>query len=395
MNSKLAFKFIKQTDKLLLAICFSLSTFGIIMVNSATRVSVSDGSIFSRDALVMVLAVFLGIVAASIISAIDYDIILRLAPLVAVVSVLLMVGLLFFGVSPAGRDDAISWYAITSSLYFQPSEIVKIGFVITFAFHLDKVKDNISSIKNVLFLCIHGLIPISLVVITGDMGSALIFICMFAGMLYVSGVHFAYFIAGAIAGVSSLPIIWLKVFSSIQRDRILALFNPDDYPETIYQQQQAINAIKEGGFYGTGIFNGYYTQNGLVPESENDMIFSVVCEETGFIGAVILVLLFLLLILRAKHIAKRSNNFAAQMMCYGIAFMFASQAIVNIGMCTMLLPIIGITLPFMSAGGSSNVCIYFAIGLLLSIYRSSNGIGYEDFGQLKIARGIQKNDYEF
>lgn len=393
MNSKLALKFIKETDKLLVAICMALSTFGIIMVNSATRLSVSDGSLLSRDAAVMILAVVLGMIAAHIISVIDYDIILRLAPLVAVISVVLMVGLIPFGVSPAGRDDAISWYAITSSLYFQPSEIVKIGFVITFAYHLDKIKDDISSFKNVLFLCIHGMIPISLVVITGDMGSALIFIFMFVGMMYIAGVHFTYFIAGAIAVVASLPIIWLKVFSSIQRDRILALFNPDDYPETIYQQQQAINAIKEGGFYGTGLFNGTYTQNGLVPESENDMIFSVVCEETGFIGAIILVILFLLLILRTKHIAKKSNNFAAQIMCYGIAFMFASQAIVNIGMCTMILPIIGITLPFMSAGGSSNICIYFAIGLLLSIYRSSNGIGYEDFSNVRIAHGINRNKY--
>ncbi len=388
MNSKLASRFIKETDKLLLAICMALSTFGIIMVNSATRLSVTDGSSLSRDALVMILAVGLGFAAAFIISIIDYDIILRLAPLVAVVSVVLMVGLLFFGVSPAGRDDAISWYAITSSLYFQPSEIVKIGFVITFAYHMSKIKDDISSFKNVLFLCVHGAIPIGLVVLTGDMGSALVFICMFVGMMYVAGIHFSYFIAGTLAVIASLPIIWLKVFSSIQRDRILALFNPDDYPETIYQQQQAINAIKSGGFYGTGIFNGGYTQSGLVPESENDMIFSVVCEETGFLGAVILIALFMLLILRTRSIAKRSNNFAAQIMCYGVAFMFASQAIVNIGMCTMLLPVIGITLPFMSAGGSSNVCIYFAIGLLMSIYRSSNGIGYEDFRHTRIAKSL-------
>ncbi|MFI3140742.1 MAG: FtsW/RodA/SpoVE family cell cycle protein [Clostridia bacterium] len=388
MNSKLASRFVKETDKLLVAICMALSTFGIIMVNSATRLSVTDGSNLSRDALVMILAVGLGFVAAFIISIIDYDIILRLAPLVAVVSVGLMVGLLFFGVSPAGRDDAISWYAITSSLYFQPSEIVKIGFVITFAYHLSKIKDDVSSFKNVLFLCIHGAVPIGLVVLTGDMGSALVFICMFVGMMYVAGIHFSYFIAGALAVVASLPIIWLKVFSSIQRDRILALFNPDDYPETIYQQQQAINAIKSGGFYGTGVFNGVYTQSGLVPESENDMIFSVVCEETGFLGAVILIVLFMCLILRTRSIAKRSNNLAAQIMCYGVAFMFASQAIVNIGMCTMLLPVIGITLPFMSAGGSSNVCIYFAIGLLLSIYRSSNGIGYEDYRHTRIAKSL-------
>ena len=143
--------------------------------------------------------------------------------------------------------------------------------------------------------------------------------------------------------------------------------------------------MKEGGFLGTGLFKGPFTQSGSIPECENDMIFSVVCEEVGFIGAVILLLLFLLLAIKIISVGKRANNYCAQMLCYGVMFMITAQVIINIGMCTMLLPVIGITLPFMSAGGSSTVCLYLAVGLVLSIYRSSNGLGYENYRFSRIA----------
>lgn len=373
---------VRQTDILFLIICLALSVFGIVMVSSATY---SGESLFSRDAKVMVLATCLGLFAAMVISFIDYDIILKLWPLVGFASVVLMLGLFAFGVSPEGRSDAFSWYKI-GSLYFQPSEIVKIGFIITFAYHLSKVKNDVSSLKNVFFLCAHAVIPIMLVVVTGDMGSALIFILMFIGMMFAAGVHWLYFPAGALAVLAASPVIWLKIFDDIQRNRILALFNPEAYPTEIYQQNQARKAILNGGFSGMGLFEGELSHSTLLPERQNDMIFSVVCEETGFIGALILIALFLLLAIRIVKVGKRSGNFAAEMMCYGVAFMILSQAIINIGMCTRLLPVIGITLPFISAGGTSVICLYLAIGLILSIYRSSRDIGYEDFRYARMAR---------
>lgn len=371
-----------QTDIIYLIICLALSVFGIIMVSSATF---SGDSYFSRDAKVMVLATCLGLAVAMVISFIDYDIILKLWPLVGLAMVVVMLGLFKFGVSPEGRSDAFSWYKI-GSLYFQPSELVKIGFIITFSYHISKVKHHISSLKHVFFLCAHAAIPILLVVVTGDMGSALIFILMFIGMMFAAGVHWLYFPAGALAVTAATPIIWLKVFDNIQRNRILALFNPDAYPTEIYQQNQARKAIINGGFSGMGLFKGELSHSTLLPERQNDMIFSVVCEESGFIGAFILMLLFTLLAVRTVRVGRRSGNFAAEMMCYGVAFMILAQVIINIGMCTRLLPVIGITLPFISAGGTSVVCLYLAIGLVLSIYRSSSGINYDDFRYARMAR---------
>lgn len=369
---------IKGTDLLLLMLTLALSIFGTIMVSSATF-DAETGALFSRDSKVMILAAILGVSAAMIISAIDYDIILKLWPVVGAGCVMLMLLLFPFGVSPDARSDAFSWFRI-GSLYFQPSEIVKIGFIITFAFHLSKVKNNISDIKHVFLLCMHAAVPILLVIATGDMGSALIFMCMFIGMMFAAGVHWLYFPAGALIVTVASPVIWFKIFDDIQRNRILALFNPEEYTNEIYQQNQALAAIQEGGFYGMGLFNGKYTQTpNAIPEVENDMIFSAVCEETGFIGATLLILLFILLAVRIVMVGKRSKNFAATMMCYGVMFMIVSQAAINIGMCTRLLPVIGITLPFISAGGSSTVCLFLAIGLVLSIYRSSRELRYDDY----------------
>lgn len=381
-------KAVKETDKLFLLLCLVLSAVGTVMVASASH-RTSDGALLSRDAKVMVLALALGLVACMVISFVDYDIIIKLWPIIAAGSLFLMLLLIPFGVTPSGREDARSWLKITGTLYLQPSEILKIGFIITFSKHLSVLKNDLSSVKNVFFLCVHAMIPIALVVYTGDMGSALIFMMMFVGMMFIGGVHWIYFPLGIVAVGAALPVVWYKIFDNIQRDRILALIDPQSYPNEIYQQQQASNAIREGGFFGTGLFNGPYTQSGSVPESSNDMIFSVICEETGLVGAFVLLLLFALLAIRIIYVAKRSNNYAASMLCYGVMFMIISQVVINIGMCLKLLPVIGITLPFISAGGSSVVSLYLAVGLVLSVYRSSGAIGYEDdYRFARIARQL-------
>lgn len=375
-------KLFKQTDKLLLLITVVLSSFGALMVCTATY----DGEgYFSRDTGVMLFAMAIGVIACLIISVIDYDIIYRLWPLIAGGCLFLMFLLIPFGVAPDGRSDATSWLKF-GPLFVQPSEFLKIGFIISFSYHLSKFRNDLASIKNVALLCIHAAIPVLFVVATGDMGSALIFLIMFIGMMYVAGVHWLYFPAGALMVIAAAPFIWLKVFSNIQRDRILALFNPEAYPDEIWQQSQAANAIKAGGLIGSGLFKGEYTHSGLVPECENDMIFSVVCEELGLLGALLLLLIFGGLAYKIIRVGKKSGSFASEMMCYGVAFMIIAQVIVNIGMCLALLPVIGITLPFISAGGSSTVCLYLAIGLVMSVYRSSHGIVYDDYSYVKLTK---------
>ncbi len=375
--------FIKGTDKLLLGLCLLISSVGVLMVYSATRRTLTEDAIISRDARTMILAVCLGVVCALIISLIDYEAMTRLWPLIAIVCLGLMVSLFFIGEAPEGRSDAISWIKL-GSFYFQPSELLKIGFMITFAVHLDYVKHDINKLKNVIFLGIHAFIAIALVILTGDLGSALVFMVMTVGMLFAAGLYIRYFLfgIGAVALVS--PILWFEFFSDFQKQRFLAIYSPDSltqatYEEVIFQQQQGLNAIGSGKIFGQGLFEGVYTQNGLVPESRNDMIFTVVGEELGLIGAIAVLLILLFIIIRILYVGQNAVSFTGKLISTAVAVMIIAHVFVNIGMCLKFLPVIGITLPFMSAGGSSNLCIYLAIGIVLSIYRSSKSSDPIDF----------------
>ncbi len=366
--------FLKETDFTLLIPCLFLSAFGILMVHSATLHKVTEGH-FYRDVTVMIAAVGFGLVLAFIISLFDYEFIMRLWPIVAAVAILLMLALFKWGSSPNGRSDAISWlYIKPLSINIQPSEILKVAFIITFSMHIDMLKDRINELKSILLLLIHAAIPTGLVILTGDLGSALVFVIIFIGLLFISGVALRYFAAAISFVLAVSPVLWLYFFSTFQKQRFLAIYYPkslmkDKYEEIIYQQEQGLNAIGSGRLTGQGLFKGYYTQNGVVPESNNDMIFSVVCEELGLLGGLLFLAVLAFIIIRITIVARNTRDNVSKLLCWGCGFMLTAHLIINIGMCLKLLPVIGITLPFMSAGGSSNICVYLAIGLVLSVYR--------------------------
>lgn len=367
--------FIKGTDKILLGLCMILSAVGTVMVYSATRVNLTEDQIISRDAKTMFLAVMMGICVSLVISYFDYEAVTRLWPIIAIICLGLMLSLFVIGSSPEGRDDAISWIKL-GSFYFQPSELLKIGFIITFSVHLESVGSEINKLKNVILLGIHAMIAIGLVVLTGDMGSALVFMFITVGMLFMAGLQLRYFLFGAGAVALLAPIAWFEVLSDFQKQRFTAIYAPSNlteatYNEVIFQQERGMNAISSGGVFGTGLFNGTYTQNGLVPESENDMIFTVVGEELGFVGCIVVLGLLLAIAIKILVVGKKAISVTGKLICCAVAVMIITQVVVNVGMVLKLLPVVGITLPFMSAGGSSNLCIYIAIGMVLSVYRSS------------------------
>lgn len=366
---------LKTTDKLLLSLCLLTSFFGVLMVYSATYSTLEDGELISRTALVMLLAVLVGTVMCVIISYIDYELVLRFWMVIGGICLLMMLLLFPFGSAPPDRPDAKTWFDF-KVINFQPSELFKIAFIITFSVHLDYVGDEINKIKNALLLCVHGGIPAVLVILTGDLGSALVFVFIFIGMMFASGLAARYFAAAGAVILAAVPILWFGFFSDFQKGRILAVYSPDKldtalYKKYIFQQQQSVNAIGSGKFFGRGLLKGAYTQSHSVPVNDSDMIFSVVGEEFGFIGAFAALALIALIIIKIISVGKKANTNMGSLICYGTAVMIGSQAIMNIGMCLKLLPCIGITLPFFSSGGSSNLCIYIAIGLVMSIYRCS------------------------
>jgi len=173
---------------------------------------------------------------------------------------------------------------------------------------------------------------------------------------------------------AALPVVWIGFINDFQKHRIYAIYaermlTDAQYEEIIYQQRQARYAMGSGQLLGKGLFQGGYTQSGSVPECQNDMILSVAGEELGFLGAAAVMLVLLLVVIRLVMVSSRTRNFRARLLCGGVALMIGAQAVINVGMCIMLLPVIGITLPFFSAGGSSNLCLYLAVGLVLTVYR--------------------------
>ena len=370
-REKSFFTFLKGTDFVTLLSALIASAYGLSLVYSATHSSLKDGKIISSDVRSMIVSVLLGVIIAIVVSNIDYEIISKLWPIIAAGCAALMVYTFFFGVAPSARQDAKSWIDL-KIFYFQPSELLKVGFIISFSYHLDLVRDKINKIKTIIPLVIHGAVPVGLVMMTGVAGSALIFLVMFIGMLFFARVNIGYFVAGICAIIVGFTVAWkVGIINGIQRQRIVALFYPNDFADVMYQQTNGKIALGSGGLLGQGYLKGSMTQSGAVPENQNDMILSVAGEELGFIGALFVVLILGFLVLRVLKTAMSARDNVGYLMCSGISVMLFAQMLVNIGMELSLLPCIGITLPLFSAGGSSSLCIYLALGIALSVYRYS------------------------
>ena len=199
---------------------------------------------------------------------------------------------------------------------------------------------------------------------------------MFAGiflfMMFAAGIKLRYFLITGGAVLAAAPLVWFAL-NDYQRNRILSIFNPAaDIQGIGYQQYYGGISIGSGGFTGYGLFNGPGVQNGTVPKAYNDFIFTVAGEELGFLGCLAIILLISAICIRALRVSYMARDKMGSMICVGVFAMIAVQSMVNIGMCLSLLPVIGITLPFFSAGGTSIVALYLGVGLVLSVYMHKN-----------------------
>lgn len=360
--------FWKGTDKLLLFLCLLASSAGVLMVTSATWHTMKEGALIPRDSVAMIVAVLMGLIIAMVISLIDIDIFAKSWYIWGALGIILMVIVLLFGEAPSNRTDARTWINLGFFL-FQPSEIVKIFFVTTFAVHLDAVRDELNRVRNIALLVLHALIPFILVAISGDDGSALVFLFIAFAMLFIAGIRWQYIIGVFALAAAAIPLLWFQL-NDFQKQRFIVIVDPEKYPATAYQQNLGLQALTNGGILGKGLFKGPYTQSGAVPVSESDMIFTVIGEELGILGCVAAIALIGLVIFRIIRDAKAAIAGPAQYIGFGIASMIAIQTFINIAMCLRIGPVIGITLPFFSAGGSANLSLYIGLGLIFSIYRS-------------------------
>lgn len=307
----------------------------------------------------------LGIIVMLILAYLDYDaLISKMTIPIFIMSILLMGAVLLLGEDNGMGNN--NWLWIPGLPFsIQPSEFVKIMFIITFSRHINRVKDNINHIKNVIMLAIHGCIIMGLVLMTGDLGSTLVFATIMAVMLYCGGLSLWYF-AGAFALIAIFsPILWstLKVY---QQERIIYGFSPELDPQNVgYQPLLSRAAISAGGMFGAGLFEGSVFKP--LPQKESDFIFAVLCEKLGFVGGAIYIILMSVMVIRLIILARRARKDYGALICIGVCALFVAQTLENIGMCLAMLPVVGITLPFCSYGGSSMLSVYIYLGFVMSI----------------------------
>ena len=356
--------YIKMTDKLLWLICICTSALGAALVYSATRTaSISQ---FRTQ----VIAIAIGYLAAFVITKIDYQKICALWIVIAVLCIGLMAATSIFGRRVEGADDK-AWIILPGGFSIQPSEIVKIGFIVTFAKHLDflRRKNKLKSFPQILLLCMHMAIPVLIIHLQGDDGAALVFVFIFLSMCFGAGIQLRYFAALGVALGAGIPLAWKYVLNNDQKKRIQILLDHSLDPLGYgYQQGPGEISIGSGMMNGRGLFQGPRVARGIVPEDHNDFIFSVAGEELGFIGCVAILFLIGLMLFKILMVARSSQDPLGKYLCFGFFGMLAFQTIENVGMCLYLLPVVGITLPFLSAGGSSAACLYFGVGLVQSVY---------------------------
>lgn len=359
---------LRETDKLLLLLCILAAGYGCVIVYSATQ---ANGS--NRQFYMQTFCMCLGIVASLVISKIDYKKICKFWPLTAGVALILVVLTFFIGYAPQGTDDK-AWLSLFG-FSFQPAELLKIAFAITFPYHISKVAD-VNKLKALIPLLLHGAFPILLIHFQGDDGTALIFAVMMVAMLFVAGLKMRYFLIAGAGVAAMVPVAWFFVLNEAQRNRFISLLNPEnDLLGDGWQQWRGRIGLANGGLTGQGFLQGPHVQSGTIPEGYNDFIFASLGEEFGFIGCMIALLLLTGICIKILWSSRKTHDLLGSLICVGMFAMMASNALINLGMCLSLLPVVGVTLPFFSAGGTNLLCTFLGIGLVMSVYRYREGKG--------------------
>lgn len=348
----------KRIDWLLLIPILISCAFGLLLISSATA---SFGT--SKLIIVQTGGIILGLIAALVLLTIEHENLARFSVPIYGLCVLLLIATLIFGKEVMGNKN---WIAL-GPINIQPSEFVKIGFILTFAKHLSSVRDYINNIRALIPLGLHFAIIAGLVAMEGDLGTTLVFLFIFLMMLMAAGLHWGFFLGGGALVAAAAPFIF-EHLDEYQQMRILAVYDPSLDPLGYgYHTIQSKIALGSGGLLGSGLYNGIQTQYGILPEKQTDFIFSVCGEELGFVGCLLIIALELAILFRLLYVARYAADHMGCFICIGLAAMLFMQAAENIGMCLGLLPVIGLTLPFFSYGGSSVLALCMSSGLAMSV----------------------------
>ena len=357
--------FFRKGDVILLVLLLTTTAFGCVMIASATNYMGSGSYILKQG-----LGALLGVLLYMVMSSIDVDVFSENRMWLVVFNTMLLLMLIPFGTD--NNTGNRSWLEIPLVPFdIQPAEICKITYILIMASVMTSLRGRISSIPAVAVMVLHlGLLFGLNMVLSKDAGVSLIFVFIFIGMAFAGGVHLIWFALAGGAIVVLAPFAWEHVLSQHQKNRIQVLFDPTLDPEGINERFHSVRSLRSltgGGFGGQGLFNGTRTQNGELFAQHTDYIFSAIGEELGFFGCAVVLLLMALIVFRCIQIGRRSQDYTRRLVCFGAASALIFQVMVNVGMCIGVMPVIGLTLPFISYGGSSIVSLYAMLGLVSGV----------------------------
>ena len=356
--------YLKNTDLYLLILALCCSAYSLVLINSATASSTAH----DRFMLVQGVATVIGVGAFVVMSLIDLEDIKRYWRVLLIFNLCMQISMFIVGQAVGGNR---SWIAV-GPITIQPGEIGKVLFIISFAAHLMQVYEEINRWQTLIQLGIHALLPFGAILFAQhDAGVAMGYILIAITMIFAAGISYKWVFGGMVLGLASVPIVF-QFLSGYRLARILVLLDPsidnlygnEDY---YYQTAQSKIAIGAGQISGSGYMQGLQTQYGKVPVNESDFIYTVAGEEFGLIGALLVIILLALLVLRLLYVSYRAGSTFSALLTVGIVGMFMFQSFQNILMCLGMFPVVGVTLPPFSYGGTSVVTMYAALGVAAGV----------------------------
>ena len=366
---------LRKGDWVLLLLCAVTTAFGCLIVASATNYLDSF-----RYVGMQIVGALIGILLYTLISTVDVDFFLERRIWLMVFNIFFLALLIPFGVNIGGNK---SWVQLPFLPFnIQVAEICKITYILIMASVMNAHKEKISSAKSILHIGFHLLLLVGMNMgLSSDLGVSLIFVFIFVAMAYTGGVNLLWFAAG-IGGIAlAFPVLW-PLLSDHQRLRIEVLFNPQldaNGTGVLWQTSLNLRTLTGGGLLGQGLFNGHRTQNAAFTGQHTDWILSVIGEELGYVGCLLVLLLLSAIIGRCIWVGLRSQEYSRRLICFGAAAALIFQTLINIGMCTGVGPVIGLTLPFISYGATSIVSLYAMLGLVSGVYARPAAVSHERY----------------
>ena len=358
----------KRIDVPLLILTYGLAFFGVLVIYSVTH---GDPTPYHKRQLLWMVLGTAGLVAATLV---DYHLYTRFARYIYGFNLLSLAVVLKFAHSING---AARWINI-GGFKFQPSEFAKLCVILTLAIFLTKHHDTLHEPKTFLLSLLHVALPMALIFKQHDLGTALVLLAIWFGMVFMAGAKGRHLLALVLTGILLFVMLWQtgKIIEGYQRQRLVtwynSLFDPDaDKSRSGWHVSQARVAIGSGELWGKGLMHGSLVRGGYVPEKQTDFIFTDIGEELGFAGTLVLALLYAGLLFRGVHVIRVADqDTLGKLIASGVVSMLAFHVVVNIGMNIGLMPVAGVPLPFISAGGSNMLTLMTCIGLLQSITRN-------------------------